>query len=230
MLGQPPAPEQMRQYLGAYFGDGLPGAALDAVVAAGDGGIAAVRQRLERSYHQAWPVYPSSSFAVLPLTSLPSFSAPCTFAPAHQDNLWQEQALHNRQNHDVQSQLTDPVRQASMHAPGDASSSGRNGSAAASAEALSSKLEEGVAIRGLLLRNTEEMAGVLKALNGEYILPEAGGDLLRDGAGVLPTGARTCRQGQLGTSYSVSSTDRGPFLSCLCSQHPARSSTLPLAL
>lgn len=29
---------------------------------------------------------------------------------------------------------------------------------------------------------------VLRALNGEYILPEAGGDLLRDGAAVLPTG------------------------------------------
>ena len=29
---------------------------------------------------------------------------------------------------------------------------------------------------------------MLRALNGEYILPEAGGDLLRDGPGVLPTG------------------------------------------
>ena len=26
------------------------------------------------------------------------------------------------------------------------------------------------------------------ALSGRYVLPEAGGDLLRDGAGVLPTG------------------------------------------
>ncbi|EIE25813.1 hydrogenobyrinic acid a,c-diamide cobaltochelatase, partial [Coccomyxa subellipsoidea C-169] len=50
------------------------------------------------------------------------------------------------------------------------------------------RLEEGVRIAGLLARNTEEMTGVLRALNGEYILPEAGGDLLRDGAGVLPTG------------------------------------------
>lgn len=31
-------------------------------------------------------------------------------------------------------------------------------------------------------------SAVLRALNGEYILPEAGGDLLRDGASVLPTG------------------------------------------
>ncbi len=44
-------------------------------------------------------------------------------------------------------------------------------------------------IRSLLQRNTEELTGVMRALNGEYIQPEAGGDLLRDGAGVLPTGA-----------------------------------------
>jgi hypothetical protein len=40
-----------------------------------------------------------------------------------------------------------------------------------------------VRIRDLLARNTEELAGVLKALRGEYVEPEAGGDLLRDGAG-----------------------------------------------
>jgi cobalamin biosynthesis Mg chelatase CobN len=49
-------------------------------------------------------------------------------------------------------------------------------------------LAEAIEIRGLLRRNTEELTGVMRALNGEYILPEAGGDLLRDGPGVLPTG------------------------------------------
>ena len=49
-------------------------------------------------------------------------------------------------------------------------------------------LKEAIRIRSLLNRNTEEIEGVVRALNGEYILPEAGGDLLRDGAGVLPTG------------------------------------------
>ena len=50
------------------------------------------------------------------------------------------------------------------------------------------RLAEAIEIRGLLRRNTEELTGVMRALNGEYILPEAGGDLLRDGPGVLPTG------------------------------------------
>ena len=58
-----------------------------------------------------------------------------------------------------------------------------------SGQSLGERLGEAVTIRQLLERNTEETRGVLRALNGEYILPEAGGDLLRDGAGVLPTGA-----------------------------------------
>ena len=45
------------------------------------------------------------------------------------------------------------------------------------------KLAEAVRIRDLLALNTEELRSVGRALNGEYILPEAGGDLLRDGAG-----------------------------------------------
>lgn len=53
---------------------------------------------------------------------------------------------------------------------------------------LTTKLTEAVEIRALLCRNTEELDGVMKGLAGEYVLPEAGGDLLRDGAGVLPTG------------------------------------------
>ena len=53
---------------------------------------------------------------------------------------------------------------------------------------LADELDEAVDIRDLLKRNTEETDSLLRALNGEYILPEAGGDLLRDGAGVLPTG------------------------------------------
>ncbi len=61
VLGQPPGPDQMRQYLSAYFGEGLPEAAVDAVVAAGDRGIEAVRQQLERTYAQVLHLMPISS-------------------------------------------------------------------------------------------------------------------------------------------------------------------------
>jgi magnesium chelatase subunit H len=48
--------------------------------------------------------------------------------------------------------------------------------------------EEEREIRDLLLQNTDELTNLLRGLNGEYIPPAPGGDLLRDGAGVLPTG------------------------------------------
>lgn len=62
-----------------------------------------------------------------------------------------------------------------------------NGTNGTLSEALP-RLQEAARIKSLLDLNTEEISGVVKALNGEYILPEAGGDLLRDGASVLPTG------------------------------------------
>jgi magnesium chelatase subunit H len=43
-------------------------------------------------------------------------------------------------------------------------------------------------IKQLLSQNTDEITNLIKGLNGEYIPPAPGGDLLRDGAGVLPTG------------------------------------------
>jgi len=49
-------------------------------------------------------------------------------------------------------------------------------------------VREAINIRALLLRNSEELDGVLRALNGEFVPPAPGGDLLRDGSGVLPTG------------------------------------------
>jgi magnesium chelatase subunit H len=51
-----------------------------------------------------------------------------------------------------------------------------------------SAVREAINIRSLLMRNTEELDGVLRALNGEFVPPAPGGDLLRDGSGVLPTG------------------------------------------
>lgn len=54
--------------------------------------------------------------------------------------------------------------------------------------ALLNKFEEGERVRDLLAQNTDELTNLLRGLNGEYIPPAPGGDLLRDGAGVLPTG------------------------------------------
>ncbi len=49
-------------------------------------------------------------------------------------------------------------------------------------------IEEAIYIRDLLKQTSEELTNLLRGLNGEYIPPAPGGDLLRDGTGVLPTG------------------------------------------
>ena len=53
---------------------------------------------------------------------------------------------------------------------------------------LSHKFKEAIDITNLLTQNTDEITNLLRGLNGEYIPPAPGGDLLRDGSGVLPTG------------------------------------------
>ncbi|MFB2646788.1 magnesium chelatase subunit H [Raphidiopsis sp. BLCC-F218] len=51
----------------------------------------------------------------------------------------------------------------------------------------SQKSQENLII-DLLNQSTDELTNLLRGLNGEYIPPAPGGDLLRDGPGVLPTG------------------------------------------
>ncbi len=53
---------------------------------------------------------------------------------------------------------------------------------------LHNNIDEAKNISNLLAQNTDELTNLLRGLNGEYIPPAPGGDLLRDGAGVLPTG------------------------------------------
>ncbi len=57
-----------------------------------------------------------------------------------------------------------------------------------SANGRSETIKEAINIRELLKQTPEELSNLLRGLNGEYIPPAPGGDLLRDGTGVLPTG------------------------------------------
>ncbi|MDM7954152.1 MAG: cobaltochelatase subunit CobN [Cyanobium sp. CZS 25K] len=52
----------------------------------------------------------------------------------------------------------------------------------------SQRLLDALSVCQLLERSTEEIDHLLDGLGGEYIPPAPGGDLLRDGPGVLPTG------------------------------------------
>ncbi len=50
------------------------------------------------------------------------------------------------------------------------------------------KIHEALEICDRLCQTPDELTNLLRGLNGEYIPPAPGGDLLRDGPGVLPTG------------------------------------------
>lgn len=54
--------------------------------------------------------------------------------------------------------------------------------------AVKSKMEEAKEIVSLLSKNTDEIDNILVGLNGGFVPPKPGGDLLRDGTSVLPTG------------------------------------------
>ncbi|KAL0032609.1 hypothetical protein WJX77_010520 [Trebouxia sp. C0004] len=118
VLGQPPSPDKLGQYLEAYFGEGLSPEAVDVIAHSNGDSLDAIKSKLQRIYSQT--------------STSTSGSRP--------------------------------------------------------AEEEEEKLGEAMDIKRLLHQNTEEMTSILRALNGEYIQPQAGGDLLRDGAGVLPTG------------------------------------------
>ncbi|MCS7012822.1 MAG: cobaltochelatase subunit CobN [Chloroherpetonaceae bacterium] len=49
-------------------------------------------------------------------------------------------------------------------------------------------VHEGKALLSKLLTNQEELRALINGLNGGYIAPQFGGDVIRDGARVLPTG------------------------------------------
>ena len=57
-----------------------------------------------------------------------------------------------------------------------------------SSNGWAAQFDEAFSIRDLLAQTSDELTNLLRGLNGEYVPPAPGGDLLRDGSGVLPTG------------------------------------------
>jgi len=49
-------------------------------------------------------------------------------------------------------------------------------------------VDEALSVASLLIQSTEEMDSIVSGLDGRYIKPKPGGDLLRDGPACLPTG------------------------------------------
>lgn len=72
--------------------------------------------------------------------------------------------------------------------PGEVIEAIASGNGKAPLDRIGENSDEILQIRDLLMQTPEELTNLLRGLNGEYIPPAPGGDLLRDGPGVLPTG------------------------------------------
>ncbi|MBD2103454.1 magnesium chelatase subunit H [Leptolyngbya sp. FACHB-261] len=82
-------------------------------------------------------------------------------------------------------------------------------------------------IRTLLGQTTDEITNLIRGLNGEYVPPAPGGDLLRDGPGVLPTG-RNIHALDPYRMPSPGAFERGREIARkLLAQHLAENSTYP---
>ncbi|GMH35161.1 hypothetical protein BSKO_03029 [Bryopsis sp. KO-2023] len=105
-------------------------------------------------------------------------------APPSQDQL--AQYLGAYFGDDIPEEIVEKISSLPQGLPSSSikSTLGLNGNA----ETLMPRIEEAIEIRDLLSRNSEEIDAIVQALNGEYLEAAPGGDLLRDGAGVLPTG------------------------------------------
>lgn len=185
-LGAPPTPAELASYLEAYFGERLSPGAVGAIAHAPRGmplsrvdGLpppetAAVSRVLEARSGNAVPWLRARLFKWLP---------------------------HAQAESAALAQLG--AQLAAVEAGGDgsvaragaaASEEGRAavpldfGAELALAERAVNILEEAVQIKNLLERCSEELDALIGGLDGGYVLPAPGGDLLRDGAGVLPTG------------------------------------------
>ena len=65
MLGQPPAPDKLGQYLEAYFGDSLSSEAVDVVSHSKEESLDAIKAKLQRIYSQVCCVQPSRTTSEL---------------------------------------------------------------------------------------------------------------------------------------------------------------------
>jgi magnesium chelatase subunit H len=194
VLGEPPKAQQVGQYLDAYFDKSVPAAAIEAISHLDTSGdprtvLTTLQERL----------------ASVPLQeTVGDLLADLEDPPFHWYN-----SLSNEEKYSLSlagvdllrfyflkirralgdQEAAQEIREEVVVAMGEDQGAGMSMEVVKQKrEDVRSKLLEGIEIKKLLNQNTEELHSIVKALNGEYILPGVGGDLLRDGTGVLPTG------------------------------------------
>lgn len=194
ILGQQPPPKEIGQYLDAYFDGSVPPEAIDAIAQLDTSGEP--QAMLERLLAQLRPATSMTDAdlgeAVVepPYHWYNSLSAEEKYCLTlyRPNDLFRVYSLKARRalgDEEARRELEEEV--ALVMGP-EQEQSVLMQAARERRDTLRSRLIEGIEIKKLLEQNVQELQSIVKALNGEYVLPGVGGDLLRDGTGVLPTG------------------------------------------
>uniref|UniRef100_A0A0G4IDP0 magnesium chelatase n=1 Tax=Chromera velia CCMP2878 TaxID=1169474 RepID=A0A0G4IDP0_9ALVE len=191
VLGERPGPEKIEQYLQAYFADdpALAEADIQSIARSAPlNGKGSSPHSAASSGVSPKNIYPAG----LPLKSQVSFYLRRFLGLMGVGRFREETDLEmsafNSKSASVNWNLSEE-REKEMRQRGvDREGTVVGAAAVVSQKSTPERLKEATAIRDLLLETDEEMTSMLKGLRGEYIPPAPGGDLLRDGPGVLPTG------------------------------------------
>jgi len=161
VLGHFPTAEQLQSYLSAYFGDELKSELLEEISVL-KGATAAETPAGTHHYpsQEGTHPYPSQEGIAESQTLLSKDTPHSSPFPPNPSLL----TPHLLQKHYWQEK--DPT----------------------TLQHIEAKIQEALEICDRLCQTPEELTNLLRGLNGEYIPPAPGGDLLRDGPGVLPTG------------------------------------------
>lgn len=194
-LGQPPDPEQRLAYLRAYIGPALPETLLEAICrltpASDEAGLQAQAAELERLHPSRMaeaPAGPQRSQGPIRAGTLELVppSRPAIAAGEAEACVAPGEPLTAAAADEAVEPPPYPSGQARADALAPSPPAGTSGEAQGAER--SRRLLDALRVCQLLERSREEITHLLDGLAGRYIPPAPGGDLLRDGPGVLPTG------------------------------------------
>jgi len=185
VLGFNPTMPQTYQYLSAYFGDDIPEKLLQPLseLQPGKGLLDLFEQHPELFVHEK----EGSSPDLQQRSAIDLYRSTLSG-----EDWWRFQLLcflkfigNQKAAEEIETQVTAAVGNLLT---GGSSESSSEGALEKEKDPLLSRLKEAMQIKMLLNKNSEEISNIIKGLGGQYIPPGVGGDLLRDGPGVLPTG------------------------------------------
>ena len=183
VLGEPPTTEQLHSYLNAYFDRDLSQEEIQAIQKSEVRSQKSENLTQNISYGDATRFWNAKGYTKFKTQNAPT---PHPLRSRGSDQLPLGSPNHYQEPRDLTPQPSNsPTPQLPNSKKKSAKSSDNSPTSTSKIQNPKSKIAE---VSSLLHQNTDELTNLLRGLNGEYIPPAPGGDLLRDGPGVLPTG------------------------------------------